>query len=93
MAEVKEEAKTSEAQKAQVARKLRIQSIPESGKQSDTFDRKVRWETNQPAIKVQRGIAGAGFRRDELLALQRIMKPGTERAQAGTCRSNERALE
>ena len=52
-----------QAKRIKTVRELRIQNIATRGMQSGTFDRKVRWEANQPAIKVQRGIAGERIRR------------------------------
>ena len=82
------EAEQSEATRMKLARNSRIQSSANEGMQSGTFDRKVRWAANQPAIKVQRGIAGERIRRGELQALQRIISTSNEPSQVARRRQN-----
>jgi hypothetical protein len=71
-----------------IARNMRIQSTADGGMHSGTFEKGVRWATNQPPIKVQRGSAGERIRRGELQALYRILKPSTEPAPAARCSHN-----
>ena len=84
-ADAHNEAEQSEAKRMKVAPFWRIQSIANGGMQSGTFDKEVRWAANQPAIKVQRGIAGDRIRRGELQALQRIIKSRNEPSQVARC--------